>query len=196
MKQFFRVLTVAMVLSVILSLIPFQNSCKELYNDVFRIHIIPNSNSAFDQSLKLSVRDAVLSEISPLYDEAENKADAMRITRESLPLIENTANKVVRESGADYTVTAGIENTYFNTRYYENFTMPAGYYDALKLTIGKGRGDNFWCVMYPALCVGAATRDRLSEDLNEGEYQVVTSDDLEFRFKIVEYYERLRALFQ
>ncbi|MBQ6152602.1 MAG: stage II sporulation protein R [Ruminococcus sp.] len=196
MKQFLRVVTAATALSVLIALIPFQNSCEELYSDVFRVHIIPNSNSAYDQSMKLSVRDAVLSAISPLYDGADCKADAMRITQENLPLIEKTANTVVRDSGADYSVTAAIENTYFNTRYYEDFTMPAGWYDALKLTIGEGGGDNFWCVMYPALCVGAATRKELREDLDEGEYEVVTCDDLTFRFKIVEYYERLRACFR
>ena len=196
MKQLFRILTVTTALAIILSLIPFQNSCEELYDDVFRVHMIPNSNSAFDQNLKLSVRDAVLATISPLYEKADNKKDAMRITEENLPLIEETANKVIRDSGANYTVTAKIENTYFNTRYYDEFTMPAGYYDALKLTIGEGRGDNFWCVMYPALCVGAATRNKLKEDLDEGEYAVVSSDDLKFRFKIVEYYERLRSHFR
>ena len=186
----------ALILSVILSLIPFQNSCEELYDDVLRVHMIPNSNSAFDQSLKLSVRDAVLGEISPLYRDVHTKEDAMRITKENLPLIVKTADRVVRDSGADYTVTAKIENTYFNTRYYGDFTMPAGYYDALRLTIGEGRGDNFWCVMYPALCVGAASRKKLEEDLDRGEYEVVSSDDLTFRFKIVEYYERLRARFR
>lgn len=158
--------------------------------------MIPHSNSAFDQSLKLSVRDAVLSEISPLYEDIKTKEDAMRITQENLGRIEEIANRVVSDSGADYTVTARIENTFFSTRRYEDFTMPAGCYDALRLTIGDGRGDNFWCVMYPALCVGAATRDKLKEDLDEGEYKVVTGDDVEFRFKLVEYYERLRSRFR
>lgn len=196
MKQFIRILTAAWALSVILSMIPFYYSCEELYDDVLRVHMIPHSNSAFDQSLKLSVRDAVLSEISPLYEDIKTKEDAMRVTQENLGRIEEIANRVISDSGADYTVTARIENTFFSTRRYEDFTMPAGCYDALRLTIGDGRGDNFWCVMYPALCVGAATRDKLKEDLDEGEYKVVTGDDVEFRFKLVEYYERLRSRFR
>ncbi len=196
MKQFFRILTASLALSILFMMIPFQNSCEELYKDVFRIHIIPNSDSAADQSMKLSVRDAVLKEISPLYRGINSKEDAVRITEENRDKILKAASSAVRRSRADYPVKADIRNLYFNTRYYDNFTMPAGYYDALQLTIGEGRGQNFWCVMYPTLCVGAATRSKMKDDLSEGEYEVVTSDDLVFRFKIVEYYESICALFR
>lgn len=196
MKYYLRALICALILSVIGSLVPFQNSCEELNSDVFRVHMVPNSNSAFDQNLKLSVRDAVLFAVSPLYDDVSSKEDAMRITRENLSLVEKVAKDAIKKDGADYRVQVSVENTYFNTRYYDGFTMPAGYYDALRLVIGEGRGDNFWCVMYPSLCVGSATRKKLKEDLGKEEYKVVTSDDLEFRFKIVEYYERIRAQFR
>ena len=74
--------------------------------------------------------------------------------------------------------------------------MPAGWYDALRLTIGDGGGQNWWCVMYPSLCVGAACENKMQQQLSEGEYRVVTSDRLDFRFKVVEYFEELINLFR
>lgn len=185
----------AFLIAFCLSLIPFQNSCKELNNDVFRLHILANSDSAVDQSIKLSVRDRVLSEVSRLYDRARTKEDAERITAQNLPHIRDVAKAAVADSGEDHAVSVRMTNLYFNTRYYEDITMPAGYYDALQIVIGEGRGRNWWCVMYPSLCVGAAAKEEAKERLDPGEYDVITSDDLRFRFKIVEYYEKLRSWF-
>ena len=196
MKRFLRILIAAAALCILFVTVPFQNSCEELYEDVFRVHIIPNSDSAADQSLKLTVRDAVLSDISPLFRSVRTKEDAMRITEENRDRIEQTAQRALCAAGSAQTVTAKIRNLYFNTRVYDGFVMPAGYYDALELTIGEGKGQNFWCVMYPTLCVGAATKDKLKEDLDDDEYKVVTSDDLEFRFIIVEYFEKIRSCFR
>jgi stage II sporulation protein R len=186
----------ALAVTVVIGMIPFFSSCGELYDDVLRVHIKANSDSAADQSLKLAVRDRVVSECAACYDGCETKEDALRITREHLGEIEAIARDEIRASGFDYAVTAQVGEAYFHTRAYEDFTMPAGWYDALRLTIGDGSGENWWCVMYPALCVGAACRDEMREKLDEGEYRVVTADKVDFRFRAVEIFEDFLNLFK
>ncbi len=196
MRKVFGIMIPAMMIAFILAVIPFFNSCQELSEDVMRVHILANSDSAADQSLKLSVRDRVLEHCSAYFDDCEDKNEAMAVTEDHLDEIEKVAEKEIRDQGFDYSVKAEVGQAYFNTRYYDEFTMPAGWYDSLRLTIGEGGGKNWWCVMYPALCVGAATDDKMKEDLSDGEYRVVTSDKVDFRFKIVEYWEDLCNLFR
>ena len=179
----------ALAITVVLGMIPFFGSCSKLYDDVLRVHIKANSDTAADQSLKLAIRDRVVGECSSYYDGCDGKEDALRITQERLGEIEAIARDEIREHGFDYAVSAEIGEAYFHTRAYDDFTMPAGWYDALRVTIGEGKGENWWCVMYPALCVGAACRDEMREKLDEGEYRVVTTDRVDFRFKAVEYWE-------
>ncbi len=196
LKKLLTILALSLAFAGMMAVAPFYDSCRDLSDDVLRVHILPNSNSAVDQELKLRVRDRVLRDCSAYYDGCEDKEEAMRITRDHLGEIERSAQQEVRACGFDYPVHAEVLKMYFNTRYYEGFTMPAGYYSALRLTIGEGKGDNWWCVMYPELCVGAASAEKLSEDLSDGEYRVVTCDQLDFRFKLVEYYEGFLNLFR
>lgn len=196
MRKVFGIMIPAMMIAFIVAVIPFFNSCQELSEDVMRVHILANSDSAADQSLKLSVRDRVLEHCSAYFDDCEDKNEAMAVTEDHLDEIEKVAEKEIRDQGFDYSVKAEVGQAYFNTRYYDEFTMPAGWYDSLRLTIGEGGGKNWWCVMYPALCVGTATDDKMKEDLSDGEYRVVTSDKVDFRFKIVEYWEDLCNLFR
>lgn len=196
MRKVFGIMIPAMMIAFIVAVIPFFNSCQELSEDVMRVHILANSDSAADQSLKLSVRDRVLEHCSAYFDDCEDKNEAMAVTEDHLDEIEKVAEKEIRDQGFDYPVKAEVGQAYFNTRYYDEFTMPAGWYDSLRLTIGEGGGKNWWCVMYPALCVGAATDDKMKEDLSDGEYRVVTSDKVDFRFKIVECWEDLCNLFR
>jgi len=183
------ILIPAVMIAILIAVIPFYCSCEELYDDVLRVHILANSDSAADQSLKLAVRDRVVSECAAYYDGCSDKASAMRITRAHLGEIERIAADEIRSHGFDYPVSAAVGESYFHTRYYERFTMPAGWYDALRLTIGEGGGANWWCVMYPTLCVGAACEDKMEVQLSGNEYRVVTCDRLDFRFKVVEYVE-------
>ena len=195
MKMFMKILVSLCVISVLFAMIPFESTCSELHNDVLRLHILANSDTQLDQNLKLSVRDAVLSEISPLYNDVQSKDEAISITQDNLDLIEKVAQDVVSSYNKTYTVKADVTNKFFDTRYYDDFTMPAGMYDTLQISIGKAEGKNWWCVMYPSLCVGASSKISMKNDLSENEYEVITSDDVEFKFKIVEYYEKFSALF-
>ena len=196
MKKYFTLFVLAVIIASAAMTLPFFNSCEELYDDVLRVHILAASDSAADQSLKLAVRDRVLSEFSGYYDGCTDKAEAVGVTRDRLKEIEAAAEQEIRARGSGYSVTAEITRMDFDTRYYENFTLPAGSYDALRLTIGEGKGQNWWCVMYPALCVGCAAEEEMSERLDDGEYKVVTSDKVDFRFKIVEIFESIRGWFR
>ena len=196
MKKYIHLLVLALILAGMALTIPFFDSCEELYSDVMRIHILANSNSAADQSLKLAVRDKVLEACSRYYDGCSGKDEAIDITRSHIGEIEAAAEREIRRRGFDYPVCARIVTDDFDTRYYGSFTMPAGRYDALRLTIGDGAGKNWWCVMYPSLCVGAASADDMKEELDRGEYRVVTSDRFDFRFRLVEYFEDVRGWFR
>ena len=186
----------AVIIAGMLLCLPFFNSCEKLTEDVLRVHILANSDSAADQSLKLGVRDRVLEECSDLYNGCIGKDEAIEITKAHLDEIEEIAADEIDRRGFDYPVTAEIGEMYFNTRYYDDFTMPAGRYDALRLTIGSGGGQNWWCVMYPSLCVGAASEKEMKDSLDDGEYEVVTADKVDFRFKLVEYWEEVRDWFR
>ena len=196
MKKYIHLLVLALILAGMALTIPFFDSCEELYSDVMRIHILANSDSAADQSLKLAVRDRVLEACSRYYDGCSGKDEALDITRSHIGEIEAAAEREIRRRGFDYPVSARIVTDDFDTRYYGSFTMPAGRYDALRLTIGDGAGKNWWCVMYPSLCVGSASADDMREELDRGEYRVVTSDRFDFRFRLVEYFEDVRGWFR
>ena len=186
----------AVIIAGMLLCLPFFNSCEELTEDVLRVHILANSDSAADQCLKLQVRDRVLNECSDRFNGCRGKEEAIAITKAHLGEIEAAAADEIRRRGFDYPVTAEVSRMDFDTRYYDDFTMPAGRYDALRLTIGKGEGHNWWCVMYPSLCVGAASETEMKDSLDDGEYEVVTADRVDFRFKLVEYWEDIRSWFR
>ena len=153
MKLLIKSLCIAFVLTVIYSVIPFQAECEQISEEVFRLHILANSDSAEDQALKLKVRDALLEYTDMLFDKAADSDEAENIARENLKTLQTVAQNVVYENGYDYKVNAQVVKMYFNTRYYDNYTMPAGIYDALRITVGDGKGHNWWCVMYPSICI-------------------------------------------
>lgn len=195
MKIYMKILVCTFVAAVMLTMVPFESTCSKLQQDVLRLHILANSDTKSDQQMKLDVRDEVLHAISPLYDDIDSKDDAIEVTTEHLKLITDTAQTVVDRYDCDYRVSARLTNMYFDTRYYDDFTMPAGMYDTLQITIGEAKGKNWWCVMYPTLCVGASTKQSMKDDLSDDEYSVICADDFEFRFKIVEYFEKISSYF-
>lgn len=197
MNLFIKSACIAFVLTVIYSVIPFEAQCSEISEDVFRLHILANSDSEEDQSLKLKVRDEVLEYTEDLFNSASSKEEAEKIISDNLQSISNVAYCTLLENGYDYTVTAEITNMYFATRYYEGFTLPSGMYDALRITIGEGGGHNWWCVMYPSICISSAQEkdDKAKEVLDDGEYDIVRKEQYQYKFKIVEMFERFCSLF-
>lgn len=196
MRLFTKSLFVALILTMLFSVLPFEASCQEIRKDVFRLHILANSDTDKDQNLKLKVRDAVLEYTEKLYKNSNTKEEAEVLTSKNLQNIANVAKQVIVDNGYNYNVTCQIEDVYFNTRTYENVTMPSGTYRALQIKIGNAKGENWWCVMYPSLCVGASTDYKALDDkLNDKEYDTLVNEKTQYKFKIVEIYERIVSFF-
>ena len=198
MKLLIKSLCIAFVLTVIYSVIPFQAECEQISNEVFRLHILANSDSEEDQSLKLRVRDSLLKYTDRLFSEAENSDEAERIARDNLESLRAVAQREVYANGYDYKVKAEVVNMYFNTRYYERYTMPAGMYDALRITIGSGEGHNWWCVMYPSICISSAveTDKRVEDTFSQNQQEIVKGNEFKYKFKVVEIFEKIVSLFE
>lgn len=197
MKLLIKSACIAFVLTVIYSVIPFEAQCSELSQDVFRLHILANSDSEADQSLKIKVRDEVLDYTEDLFNSANSKEEAERIISDNLQSISNVAYQTVLDNGYDYVVTAEITNMYFTTRYYEGYTLPSGMYDALRITIGDGEGHNWWCVMYPSICISSAEdkESKAKEALDDDEYNIVCNEQYQYKFKVVEIFEKFCSMF-
>lgn len=153
------------------------------------MHVIANSDEDVDQKLKLKVRDAVLNEGRELFDGSLTADDAEEKIVPNINRLEDVALRTIKENGFDYDVEIYVAKEYFKTRVYENsVTLPAGEYTAVKVVIGEGEGQNWWCVMFPPMCLPAANNDAKMEDvLNKEEMEIVSnSEKYSFRFKIVE----------
>ena len=168
-KLAFKAILCGFVICLALSMTDFDAQSKEISNEVFRLHILANSDSEADQNLKLSVRDEVQKFCYNIYDNAKTKADAEKIISDKLDDIVAVAQNEVYKNGYDYPVKAEIVNMYFTNRVYDNITLPAGDYDAVRITIGEGKGHNWWCVMFPPICISAADNDAEISDVLSGE---------------------------
>lgn len=188
---------IALILSIFVGIDVCSASCKDIRENIFRLHVIANSDSHEDQQLKLAVRDRIISTGGDIFAQVHNKEDAEKTIRPFLPEIQRAAEDVIREQGYDYPVKVMISNEYFNTRVYEAVTLPAGRYDALRVVIGSGEGKNWWCVMFPPMCLPAAEETEALEDvLSEEDLQFVSDyQDYEIRFKVIEWYENLKNTF-
>ena len=120
--------------------------------DYFRIHIMANSNSVEDQELKYIVKGKLIDFFTPYLAEVDSKEDAKKVIEENLDVANLLVNKSLKENGFEYGATIQIKNEYFPTRYYENYCLADGFYDAIVVSLGEGKGDNWWCVVYPPLC--------------------------------------------
>lgn len=173
----------------------FAYNCSRVRSDVLRMHVIANSDCSADQQLKLMVRDAVLERGAQLFDGTVTADEARRKIEPHKAELEAAAREVIERAGYDYPVSVNVVNEYFATRCYGSLTMPAGRYTAVKVVIGEGEGHNWWCVMFPPLCLPAA-QDRggnLDAFFDDGELKVVESSGrYEPRFKIVEIIEKLK----
>ncbi len=193
-KVKYKAVICGFIFSILFSFIKFTGNCAGIENKIFRLHIIANSDSAEDQSLKLSVRDRILSDFGSCFSGASDVLSAEKITEDNLMEIENTAQNLVFEKGYNYPVKAKITHMYFNTRTYGDITIPAGYYDALRITIGDASGKNWWCVMFPPMCLPAAeSHSELERVLNKDEMSVVEGEsNYSIEFKTVDYYVRFQ----
>lgn len=191
-----KALACGFILTVLASFYPFAAACGELPQNVVRLHVVANSNSQQDQAVKLLVRDAVLEEASRWYGDATSMEEASSQLCTHLESIAGAARETLQREGAFYSAQAQVTEMYFPTRDYGDFRLPAGRYRTLRITLGEGEGHNWWCVVFPSLCLPAAGDDPLLA-LPEGERQVVEdSQHMEVKWKAVELWESLREFFR
>ena len=148
MKRWEVALVVSLAVAIMMCSVPIRAQSR-LADKLVRLHVLANSDSEEDQNLKLAVRDAVLG----------CAEGACEIDDTLLYKIQQAAQRTVAELGYHYPVAVSRGETWFDTRYYDTFSLPAGYYDAVRVVIGEGAGKNWWCVIYPPLCAGVCEED-------------------------------------
>lgn len=197
MKKIFKIqLSVALSLSLclLINLTAFSNQCNSIRDKIFRMHVIANSDSQEDQQLKLKIRDAVLQKGKEIFDGSITADEAIEKITPYIDELKYAALSVIKNEGFDYDVEIVVKKEFFNTRVYNNsITLPAGYYNAIRVVIGEGRGQNWWCVMFPPMCIpSASVQCEIDNVLSKSEKGIVSNGEkYKFRFKIVEFYEEL-----
>lgn len=182
-----------LVVTVILQTTLLSHQCYGIRQEVLRLHILANSDSAEDQAIKLQVRDALLSQGAPLLAHADTREELLLLTRQNLDEFNRIARSALSRLGCDQTVTCRLTDTYFNTRTYDTVTLPAGTYTALQVVLGEGKGQNWWCVIFPSLCLPAAEESQpVEEVLTPGQADLVEQGErYRVRFKVVEWFQSL-----
>ncbi len=197
-KLFFSALCLGLAVTLILQATMLAQDCYEIRDSLVRLHILANSNSKQDQALKLKVRDALLSQSGELFCGYTTKEQALTTLETSLQQLETIAEETLKQEGCYYPVTCRLEETYFNTRVYDTITLPAGKYTALRVLIGKGEGKNWWCVMFPPLCIPAAgditsNSKTLDQTLTKTEQDLVLGGPrYQIKFKMVEWFQKAK----
>ena len=203
MKKYILLLIVS-VLFLLLSAYSYVNAVSNnLADSVFRLHVIANSDSKEDQELKYKVRDKLIEYMNTLTNDMNSKEEVIEIAKTHLEDFKEIAQNVVKENGYNYDVNVEIGNFSFPTKTYGDISFPAGFYDALKVEIGKAEGQNWWCVMFPPLCfvdvtsgvVPEESKENLEENLGDEEYELISdtknSSVLDIKFKIIELFESI-----
>lgn len=172
--------------------------------NVFRLHVIANSNSEEDQDLKYKVRDELIKYMKSISSNISTKDEAINLVNNNLDTFQAIASNVIIENGFDYPVKIEVGNFDFPTKTYGDISLPTGFYDALKVEIGEAQGRNWWCVMFPSLCfvdvsngiVPEESKENLQSNLDYEDYNLISSDEAEYKikFKLVEILENAKII--
>lgn len=183
MKQAVFPCVCLLVCALLMSVIPTEADAA-IYEDTVRLHILAKSDSAEDQALKIEIRDKLLLKYSEELKGTKSAEAARDALLGKLPEIERDVEEWVREGGFSYGARAELSREWYETRCYANFTMPAGEYTSLKITLGEGDGQNWWCVMYPPMCLDCALGEK--ETLSEEELSLISGSGYNVKFKLLE----------
>lgn len=186
------------VSGIIGGLIRYANKTTDsLSEQIIRFHVVANSDTVEDQLLKQKVRDEIIAFIEPLTKECETTEETKQLLEVSLPILKEIAQEVIQAEGKTYPVYVALDKANFPTKAYGDIVLPAGEYRACRIVIGEGKGENWWCVMYPPLCyldvasgvVPLEGKEQLQQELSEDQYNLVqqgSSTDYQIRFKLVD----------
>jgi stage II sporulation protein R len=198
-KGFYVAIVVLLIAMMAISFLPIHGE-REIYDTVVRLHVLANSDSAEDQALKLRVRDTVLDTAAPYLEGCKTQAEAMEALTAHLSELEAAAAETVAAEGYDYPVTVLLGEEDYPTRTYESCAFPAGTYVSLRVCIGDAEGQNWWCCLFPPLCLSAATaKDEADNEdafiqvgLTKDQYGIITETGktkYKVRFKLLEVIE-------
>lgn len=188
---------VAFIICVSLSTYKLDSECEGIRENVLRLHVVAASDSDADQKIKLQLRDELLVKGKELFSDTSTKAEAEKKLSDGISLMQQTADSFLEKKGYPHKASVSLGKSYFPTRCYETFTLPAGIYDALKVTIGSGEGQNWWCVMFPALCLPAAEKNKADFDgiLTQKQQSIITDEKYEVRLWLVEKWQEMKEFF-
>ena len=165
----------------------------ELYSGFIRLHVVANSDSDEDQALKLKVRDAVLELLGDEMETSPDLEQARTAAERLMPEAERVARHVLRDSGFSYGATVTLGYEYYPTRDYGGFRLPAGRYLSYRIVLGSGEGHNWWCVVFPSVCIPSAAKGKLSDSASESASKMAENPQkYVMKFKAVEWYEAIR----
>lgn len=200
------ILLFLLFLYVSISAISYVNAVSsDIEKSVFRLHVIANSDSEEDQNLKYKVRDNLIEYMNTLCINVESKEEAIKIASLHLDEFKQIAEETIKENGFSYNVNVEIGNFSFPTKNYGDVSLPAGYYDAMRVKIGNAQGQNWWCVMFPPLCfvnvssgiVPEESKELMKEELNDEEYSIITNEDtseIQFKIGLIEWFKNNNIL--
>ena len=200
----FLVLIILFSIYVFICAFSYVNAVSaNISSSVFRLHVIANSDSAEDQNLKYLVRDALIDYMNSVSKNSNSKDEAISIAYQHKSDFYKIAKKIINDTGYDYNVNISIGNFTFPTKNYGDISLPAGYYDALKVEIGNASGQNWWCVMFPPLCfvdistgiVPEDSKETIKDSLHTEEYNLINNAqtaDVKFKFKLLEFFQNIK----
>ena len=204
--SFFKRFLIVLILFsffVFISVLSYVNAVSyDISNSVFRLHVIANSDSKEDQELKYKVRDALLEFMNKISVNCSSKEEVIALANSHKDDFYQIAKQTIKKNGYDYSIKINIGNFEFPTKTYGDISLPAGYYDALKVEIGNAAGQNWWCVMFPPLCfvdvssgiVPDESKQLMQENLSDEEYKLISdnnSSDIKFKFGLIEWFKNI-----
>lgn len=199
MKHMLRLCTAILALTLLFYILPIHGEA-DIYDEVIRLHVLANSDSTEDQTLKLYVRDSILAVMPNLLANCSTRDEAAEAIRKALPELTDVAEAALRENGSDVPVALTLCTESYPTRTYESLCFPGGRYLSLQVRIGQASGQNWWCVLFPSLCLSAASKKQVEEafiavGLTPEQYRIITEsrndEKYKLRFKILEIIEEL-----
>ena len=196
-KRFIFILFL-LILFIFFSVISYaSNISNNLESNIFRLHILANSDSSIDQSLKLKVRDNIINYLENLCDNCKSKTEFYTIINENLNNIKNIASETILNNGFSYPISIELGNFYLPTKHYGNISFPAGDYDGIRIKIGEAKGENWWCSLFPPLCftdissgiIDSIASKNLENNISSEEFSIVSSNNkiYKLKFKLIEF---------
>lgn len=191
-KKLFVFLPLLLIFALLFGSLSYTNDASnDISTKVLRMHVLANSNSFEDQRLKIAVKNNILKSTQELFTDCDNLEESIEIAQSNTELIKASAQEVIKKYNKNYDVKVYVDNEFFDVREYKDFTLPSGNYNTVKIVIGEGKGKNWWCVMYPAVCISACSDD-FDKALTKEEKKLITSKKYIPRFKILEIINKIK----